>query len=105
MPNNGILVRQTGSTHLQIDEQKETYNLLTDIYSNTAPYVFAVPTYVGGFFSAMFSSDRINPFDMDITSLEDKAAKNRLETKYYNPGIHIGAFHVPIFLKERLICQ
>jgi spermidine synthase len=105
MTNNGILVRQTGSIHTQIDEQKEAYDLLTDIYSYTEPFVFAVPAYVGGFFSAMLSSDSINPFDMDISSLKDKAAGNRLETKYYNPGIHIGAFHVPRFFKERLICQ
>ena len=105
MTNNGILARQTGSLHLQIDEQKEAFDLLTGIYSYTEPFVFAVPTYVGGFFSAMFSSDSINPFDIGISTLEDRVAKNRLETRYYNPGIHMGAFHVPRFLKERLICQ
>jgi spermidine synthase len=105
MTNNGILVRQTGSIHIQVDEQIEAYNLLTGIYSYTEPFVFAVPTYVGGFFSAMFSSDSINPFDIGISALEDRVARNRLETKYYNPGIHIGAFHIPHFLKERLICQ
>lgn len=105
MANNGILVRQTGSIHIQVDEQKEAYDLLTGVYSYTEPFVFSVPTYVGGFFSAMFSSDSINPFDIGISALEDRVARNRLATRYYNPGIHIGAFHVPRFLKERLICQ
>jgi spermidine synthase len=105
MTKNGILARQTGSLHLQVDEQKEAYDLLTGIYSYTEPFVFAVPTYVGGFFSAMFSSVRINPFDIGISALEDRVARNRLETRYYNPGIHIGAFHIPHFLKERLTCQ
>ncbi|MBN1832964.1 MAG: polyamine aminopropyltransferase [Deltaproteobacteria bacterium] len=105
MTNHGILARQTGSLHLQVDEQKEAYDLLTGIYSYTEPFVFAVPTYVGGFFSAMFSSDSINPLDIGISALEDRVVGNRLETKYYHPGIHVGAFHVPRFLKERLICQ
>jgi len=105
MTSNGILVRQTGSIHLQSDEQREAYGLLAGVFSYTEPFVFAVPTYVGGFFSAMFSSDSINPLNMDISILEERVARNRLETRYYNPGIHIGAFHVPRFFKERLICQ
>lgn len=105
MTDNGILVRQTGSIHIQTGEQEQAHEVLSDIYSYTEPFVFAVPTYVGGLFSAMFSSDGINPLGMDISSLEDRVASNRLETRYYNPGIHIGAFHVPRFFRERLICQ
>ena len=101
--HDGILVRQTGSIHLQKEEQVDAYAILRDIFKYTEPYVFAVPTYVGGFFSAMFCSDTVDPCDIDINLLKEKAARNNLETRYYNPGIHIGAFHVPYFLKERLI--
>ena len=100
---DGIMVCQTGSIHMQPDEQKETYGLLSGIYGVTMPYVFAVPTYIGGFFSAMFCSEKINPGEIDIRKLEEKAAVNNINTRYYNPGMHIGAFHVPGFLKERLI--
>ena len=97
---DGILVCQTGSLHMQPDEQVETHTLLSGIYGHAKPYVFAVPTYIGGLFSAMFCSDRIEHSGLDMKSLEKKMSANNIETKYYNPGMHIGAFHVPGFLKE-----
>ena len=100
---DGIMVCQTGSIHMQPDEQKEAYKLLSGIYSFTSPYVFTVPTYIGGLFSAMFCSEKIDPCKADIRILDEKAAVNNIETMYYSPGMHIGAFHVPGFLKERLI--
>jgi spermidine synthase len=103
IPRNGILVRQTGSIHLQKDEQVSAYDTLKNIFNYADLFVFAVPTYVGGFFSAMFCSDNINPHNTDINLLKERITRNNLETRYYNPGIHIGAFHIPYFLKERLI--
>lgn len=101
----GIMVCQTGSLYMQPDEQAETHSLLSGIYSYVNPYVFAVPTYIGGLFSAMFCSDNIDPNKIDIGMLKEKTAVNIIKTRYYNPGTHIGAFHVPGFLKERLIRQ
>lgn len=100
---DGIMVCQTGSLHMQPDEQVEIYSLLSGIYSYVNPYLFAVPTYIGGLFSAMFCSDKVDPIKVDICVLEEKAVFNNIKTGYYNPGMHIGAFHVPGFLKERLI--
>jgi spermidine synthase len=100
---DGIMVCQTGSIHMQPDEQKEAYKLLSGIYCFAFPYVFAVPTYIGGLFSAMFCSEKIDPRKADIDILYEKAAANNIETMYYNPGTHIGAFHIPGFLKERSI--
>ncbi|MBN2418481.1 MAG: polyamine aminopropyltransferase [Deltaproteobacteria bacterium] len=103
LTENGIMVCQTGSLFMQPDEQVATYSLLSGIYGFTRPYVFAVPTYIGGFFSAMFCSDIIDPDKITKGMLEEKAGANNLITRYYNPGMHIGAFHVPGFLRERLV--
>ena len=103
LAKDGIMVCQTGSLHMQPGEQVETYNLLSEIYGYARPYVFTVPTYIGGLFSAMFCSDDINPEKNDLSVIEEKAAMNNIKTRYYNPGTHIGAFHIPGFLKERLI--
>ncbi len=100
---DGIMVCQTGSIHMQPGEQREAYKLLSGIYGFASPYVFTVPTYIGGFFSAMFCSEKIDPRKADIDILYEKAAISNIETRYYNPGMHIGAFHVPGFLKDRLI--
>jgi spermidine synthase len=102
---DGIMACQTGSIHMQPDEQRASYILLKDIFPITRPYVFSIPTYIGGFFSAMFCSDNIEPCKTDINFIEKKRAALKLKTRYYNPGIHLGAFHVPGFLSERLICD
>ena len=102
LTEDGIMVCQTGSLHMQPAEQVETYGLLSGIYGYASPYVFTVPTYIGGLFSAMFCSDNIDPDKNDFDLIKEKAAINNLKTWYYNPGIHIGAFYVPGFLKERL---
>lgn len=104
LSSDGIMVCQTGSLHMQQDEQRASYILLKEIFHIVRPYVFAIPTYIGGFFSAMFCSDKIDPFKTNIHSLEQSSASN-IKTRYYNPEIHIGAFHVPGFLSERLICD
>ncbi len=100
---DGIMVCQTGSIHMQPDEQRVSYILLKEIFRIVRPYVFAIPTYVGGFFSAMFCSDNIDPCRTDINSLEQKLSASNMKTRYYNPGIHLGAFYVPGFLNERFL--
>lgn len=95
----GIMICQTGSTFMQPAELKEAYRLLSGLYEFTAPYVFAVPTYIGGFFSCIFSSVGINPLKITESKLERKFDSQRLRTKYYNPGVHIGAFKTPEYVK------
>ena len=103
MAKHGIMVRQTGSVHLQIDEQKIACTLLRNIFRISSLFVYTVPTYVGGLFSSMFCSDEISPLDIMEAELEQKKNKNGIETLYYNPAIHRGAFQIPQFLKERLL--
>jgi spermidine synthase len=100
---DGIMVCQTGSIHMQPDEQRASYILLNEIFHIVRPYLFAIPTYIGGFFSAMFCSDKIDPCKISINSFEQKSFASNMNTRYYNPGIHIGAFYMPGFLNERLL--
>ena len=102
MDQEGIMVRQTGSTHLQAHEQKESYLLLRGIFVHTVFYVYTVPTYVGGLFSTAFCSDRIDPLNLTAEELREKLDQSPIKTSYYNPGIHVGAFDIPGFLKGSL---
>jgi spermidine synthase len=98
----GVMVRQTGSIHMQSQEQRQVKNLLKEMFRHSAFYVYAVPTYVGGFFSTIFCSDFINPMTVDIGAIIEKYISDKFKTKYYNPGLHVGAFHVPRFMAENL---
>jgi spermidine synthase len=99
----GIMVRQTGSIHLQAQEQRQAYKLLKDIFQYNAFYLYPVPTYVGGFFSTIFCSDTIDPKTVDIKHITERFNRNKLGTKYYSPEIHSGAFNIPPFLRENFL--
>ncbi len=99
---DGIMVRQTGSLQIQADEQKQAYQVLKNIFTCVAFYVYSVPTYIGGLFSSVFCSKNINPNNIRFDEIQTKAKDISLETTYYNPGIHIGSFHLPEFFKNRL---
>jgi spermidine synthase len=102
LTSDGIMVRQTGSLQIQADEQKQAYNVLKNMFAYVAFYVYCVPTYIGGLFSSVFCSDSIDPENIRFDDIQTKVNEISLETTYYNPGIHIGSFHLPEFFKNRL---
>lgn len=95
----GIMARQTGSSFLQPEEQREAMRLLRDIFTHNALYVFAVPTYIGGFFTSVFSSMGTDPRAIAEEALQKRFADTGLKTRYYHPGVHVGAFRIPGYLK------
>lgn len=102
MNSTSIMVRQTGSVHMQSEEQESAFGLLRGLFTYTAFYFYSVPTYVGGLFSTIFCSDRIDPLGVTNKKLQRQILKNSIDTLYYNPGIHIGAFYIPKFFEDRL---
>jgi spermidine synthase len=100
MNQDGIMVRQTGSIHMQKKEQEQAYGLLKNIFQYNAIYLYSVPTYIGGFFSSIFSSDKINPRSAEIQNIVEKDL-NKFETKYYSTRIHSGAFSLPPFMETK----
>ncbi len=100
LKKNGIMVRQSGSTFLQKNELKENHIRLSKIFKYTSVYTAAIPTYIGGLFSFIFSSQAINPENLAIKDLQKRFAKFGPKTKYYNPQIHTACFKLPNYVKE-----
>lgn len=96
----GVLIRQCGSTFMQPEELRESSTLLKKIYKYNAPYVFAVPTYWGGFFTATFSSQGIDPLRTTERSIAKRFSSLKMKTGYYNPELHGASFKVPQYVKE-----
>ena len=101
--SGGIMVRQTGSLHMQAKEQRQAYRLLKDIFQYNFFYLYSVPTYVGGFFSTVFCSSTINPRTIDIKNISARFNLNNLMTRYYSPDLHVRAFHIPPFFEEKYL--
>ncbi len=102
---DGVLVRQTGSTFLQPEEQANALEILREVFRHNALYVFPVPTYIGGFFSASFSSQTINPLAVTEEQISERFGPLRGQTNYYNPEAHVAAFKLPEYVKKRTILQ
>ncbi|MFO7965276.1 MAG: polyamine aminopropyltransferase [Desulfobacterales bacterium] len=102
MKANGIMVCQTGSLHMQPEEQRHANRVLANMFVHAKFYTYTVPTYVGGLFSSIFCSNGIDPEQIDYETLAGKAGGISLKTQYYNPGIHLGAFSLPEFFRGKL---
>ena len=102
MKPNGILVAQNGVPHMQGPELTEAVKLFQKIWAQSGTYLAVVPTYVCGFMSMTWASDR-DITDVDPRKVFARFDKARLPAlNYYNPEIHFGAFALPNFVARLL---
>ncbi|MBN1518200.1 polyamine aminopropyltransferase [Candidatus Sumerlaeota bacterium] len=102
LTQDGIVVRQAGATIMQPDEFPEAIRLLRGLYRHNGVYVYATPTYIGGFFCSTFSSMAVDPGAQDRSRIEANHARIDGALKYYNPDVHFSAFQLPEYMKARL---
>ncbi len=102
LTERGIMTKQNGSTWMQPGELPEAFEMIRPLYKYNAAYLFAVPTYVGGLFASLFCSQGTDPAGLDIVTLQARFNGLNDRTRYYNPGVHFGAFQLPGYVKEKL---
>ena len=98
MKPNAILVAQNGVPHMQGPELTEAIRLFQKIWAESGSYLAVVPTYVCGFMSMTWASDR------DITDVDPRQVFARFDRaklpalRYYTPEIHFSAFALRNFV-------
>jgi len=98
MKPGAILVAQNGVPHMQGPELTEAIKLFQKIWAESGSYLAVVPTYVCGFMSMTWASDR-DITDVDPRQVFARFDKARLPAlRYYNPEIHFAAFALPNFV-------
>jgi spermidine synthase len=98
MKPGAILVAQNGVPHMQGPELTEAIRLFQKIWAHSGSYLAVVPTYVCGFMSMTWASDR-DITDNDPRQVFARFDKARLPAlRYYNPEIHFAAFALPNFV-------
>jgi spermidine synthase len=95
----GILVTQNGVPFLQQDEFTTTYRRMRPLFPDSGFYFVAVPTYVGGLMSLAWAS--LDPANRRASRelIAQRFAAAQIDTRYYNPDIHVGAFAMPAYLQ------
>lgn len=91
----GILVTQNGVPFVQPEEIVDSHRRLSRLFADVAFYLAPVPTYNGGFMAFGWASDDPAPRRAGRETVAARYEASGIETRYYNPDIHAGAFALP----------
>lgn len=98
----GVLVTQNGTPFMQLDTVRNTAGRMNGLFADWHFYQAAVPTYIGG--SMTFAWGSTNPAlrQVDAGTLAQRFAASGIQTRYYNPAIHQGAFALPQYVLQAI---
>lgn len=96
----GVLITQSGVPFLQRDEVIDGFKRLRPHFNDVGFYMIAVPTYVGGFMTLSWASDDADLRRQPESVLSERYAAAGLETRYYSPAVHRGAFALPPYVSR-----
>ncbi|MFR0691796.1 polyamine aminopropyltransferase [Enterobacterales bacterium AE_CKDN230030158-1A_HGKHYDSX7] len=98
----GVLVTQNGTPFMQLDTVRNTAGRMNGLFADWHFYQAAVPTYIGG--SMTFAWGSTNPAlrKVDTATLAQRFAASGIQTRYYNPAIHQGAFALPQYVLQAI---
>jgi spermidine synthase len=98
----GVIVTQNGVPFLQIEEVKNTYQRLNQHFTDATFYTVAVPTYYGGLMTLAWATNNAELRNVSLDTLEQRFKAANLNSRYYNPAIHLAAFALPQYIVNQL---
>ncbi|GHA15744.1 polyamine aminopropyltransferase [Arenicella chitinivorans] len=96
----GIMVTQNGVPFFQQDEIQTTYQRMGQQFEDMHFYCAPIPTYYGGFMTFAWGTDDLAARTRNVESLRAQFDELNLDTRYYNPEIHLAAFALPQYVKR-----
>ena len=98
----GVLVNQNGVPFMQLDEVRKTARAFRELFADWHFYGVAVPTYVGGIMTLGWATQEPTLRSVPLEVLEARFADAAIDTRYYTPAVHRGAFALPRFVEEAI---
>ncbi|WP_417513663.1 polyamine aminopropyltransferase [Minwuia sp.] len=96
----GVLVTQNGVPFVQGGELAGTMRAFRSLFRVATCYLATVPTYVGGPMAFGFGTDDTALLSVTPETLAQRHAAAGLDTRYYTPDVHKGAFALPGYVQE-----
>lgn len=93
---NGIFIIQNGVPFLQENELQMTYKNRAPHFKNVGYYLFAFPTYSGGFTALGWASDK--NYRVSKKTLNSRLSQVKGPMKYYTADIHKASFNLPQYI-------
>ena len=98
----GILVTQNGVAYMQLDEVITTNTRLKKSFTDHTFYSAAVPSYVGGIMTFAWASNNNELRLTQLKKLKLRFVSSAINTRYYNPEIHLASFALPQYIIDAL---
>ncbi|PSL14887.1 spermidine synthase [Marinobacterium halophilum] len=98
----GVFVAQNGVVFMQPDEILTTRRRLGPYFADQSFYAAAVPTYVGGVMTLAWASDNVELRQLDVATISERFERSGIDTRYYNPALHVASFALPQYVVKAL---
>jgi spermidine synthase len=98
----GVIVTQNGVAFMQLDEAKSTAKAFGHLFADSHFYMAAVPTYFGGNMVFGWGTDDVALRQASLETIRERYRAAGIATRYYNPGVHVGAFMLPQFVLDAI---
>jgi len=96
----GVFITQNGVPFHHPEHLAKTTQHLAALHKHVRPYVCTQPCYFGGEFALNWASDDAGPLSVDQAALARRAKSRKIETRYWTPALHRGAFALPHFMQD-----
>ena len=91
-----------GVAFMQLDEVVGTASRLRGLYRDWHFFSAAIPTYIGGSMVFGWATDNTSLRQTGLSELRRRYQEAGIETRFYNPEVHCGAFALPNYLLEAI---
>ncbi|MCW7555341.1 polyamine aminopropyltransferase [Endozoicomonas gorgoniicola] len=102
LTEKGIFVAQNGVPLMQLEEVETTTMRLGSYVKDCHFYAAAIPTYACGVMTLAWGTDDIEARNVDVEELTRRFTASGINTRYYTPALHHGAFALPRYVEEAI---
>ncbi|MBD3611348.1 MAG: polyamine aminopropyltransferase [Hydrogenovibrio crunogenus] len=100
--DGGVFVAQNGVSFMQTDEVTTTFKRLSPLFNESSFYSAAVPTYVGGIMTFAWATNDLSLKQQSVDVIRSRYDAAAIETRFYTPELHIGAFALPKYVQQAI---
>ncbi|MPZ13723.1 MAG: polyamine aminopropyltransferase [Chloroflexi bacterium] len=102
LADDGIVVAQSSSPLIMAEAMRQQVTNMREVFPIVHTYLGLVPAYPGGLWSYTIGSKRYEPLGVSPETIAERLARDRIQTRYYTPEVHRGAFPLPPFVADIL---
>lgn len=98
----GVLVTQNGVPFMQPEELRTTVRNWRALFRDAGCFLASVSLYVGGPMALGWATDDTALRNMPLDTIAKRFEAAGIQTRYYNPAVHVAAFALPGYVQDLL---